>query len=407
MHAGKHLLIALSRKGWGETSLGAEVARQLRDAGGDVTFMAHSSGLPALAGSGFEVQEVLDHMVPLFDLLLETRLTEGHFDSIILSDYLTTDYTLRLYGVEPERLLRHDVPIIALDTWEYPVTGATIDIFGLGAWRTGTWIEKVKHRLVPSPMGHLNAQGAYCGLPQRAALPTSVRRHIRQNLGLSDAQRAVLFCTAGWQHHVKDPQGQRIAEALPELLWAYLSQVDSAVHLIHVGPEPISVPLAGERYLWMPSLAPESFERLLGSVDLMVSANISASTIGRAIASGLPTIVTQNSFHAETVDEVESAVRGPMSRTLREWLEAVVPLHPFSLWPLGHWQFLKPLLCDNPYRQAIDVVELLHETVFVETCRRLLYDSASRAAMAHRQNTYADQVRKLPTAAQLIESYLH
>jgi hypothetical protein len=368
--------------------------------------MAHSNGIPALSGTGFEIQEIPDHMLRFFDLLLETRLAEREFASIVLCDYLTTDYTLALYGVDAERLLRYDLPVILLDTWEYDVTGSTIDTFGFNRWHTATWIQNVKRRLVPTPIGRLKTTGAYCGLSPYVALPRSVRRHIRQNLGLTDSERAVLFCTADWQHNIKDPDGARLADALPKLLWSYLSSIDVAVRLIHVGPAPLPLSCAGERYLWMPSVTSDTFDRLLGSADLLLSANISATTIGRAIASGVPVVVIQNSCNAKTAADAESAVGSQISETLRAWLEVAAPLYPFSLWPLGHWRFLKPLLGQNPYCKAVDVIELLDENGFVETCRRLLFDSAVREDASAREIAYAAQVRQLPTAAQLIDGYL-
>jgi hypothetical protein len=88
------------------------------------------------------------------------------------------------------------------------------------------------------------------------------------------------------------------------------------------------------------------------------------------------------------------------------WLGRALPVYPFSLWPLGYWSFLGPLLRDNPYRAAVSVVELMDEAAFVETCRRLLFDGCARDLAIGRQHAYAEKVRGLPSAAQLIDTYL-
>jgi hypothetical protein len=77
------------------------------------------------------------------------------------------------------------------------------------------------------------------------------------------------------------------------------------------------------------------------------------------------------------------------------------------VWPLGYAQFLKPLLHENPYCEAIDVVELLDEARFLRTCRNLLFDKTSRAYAKDRQAAYATQVKQLPPAADLINAYLN
>jgi hypothetical protein len=403
----KHLFIALSRKGWGETSVGVAVARQVKEEGSEASVMVHSSGVPSLIGTSLNFQEVPDHVVPLFWLLLDERLCEERFDSIILCDYLTTDYTLRHYGMQPEQLLMYDVPLLVLDTWEYDVTGSTIDIYGVNQWQMGNWIEKIKHRLVPAPVGRLTAPGAYCGIPsQNTMLPTRVRRHIRQNLGLTDKDRAVLFCTAAWQHNIKHFDGERISLLAPQLLWSYLTQVDPSIRLIHVGPAALALENTDHRYLWMPCVTPSDFDRLLGSVDLFLSFNISATTIARAIASGVPIIAVQNSYQGNTLAEVEAQMGMCASQNLAAWIRAAVPLYPFRLWPLGHWHFLKPLLQYNAYAEALMVIELLDDVHFVETCRGILLNSVTRQQTITRQDTYASQARQLPTAAQLIRCYL-
>jgi hypothetical protein len=223
---------------------------------------------------------------------------------------------------------------------------------------------------------------------------------------LADADRAVLLCTAGWQHEIEDPDGQRLATEVPRLLWTYLAQVSPAVRLIHVGPAPLSLEAAGKRYLWMPSMTPDNFERLLGSVDLLLSANISATTIGRALTSGVPVLVVQNSCLAQTAAEAEAAIGGCVSPSVRTWLERAAPLYRFSLWPQGCWQFLRPLLRDNPYCTALDVVELTDEPRFMETCRRLLFDAQGRDEALARQTEYVELIKRLPSAAQLIDSLL-
>ena len=402
----KHLFVALSRSGWGETSLGVEVARQVCNAGDTVSFIAHSGSVPALSGTGYEVREVSEETGPLINLLFEDCLAHDNFASIILSDFLTTNYTLQAFGVDPTFLLRCQMPVITLDTWQYDLTGSVVDVVGVAQWQIGTWIEQVPRRLVPVPIGQPTASGAYRNLPSPLKITADMRHHIRRNLGVKDGEWAVLFCTAIWQQGLKHPNSLRSIAALPQLLWHYLREVDSAVRLIHVGPAALPIDPADERYLWMPAVAPDDFDRLLGSVDLVLSANIAATTIGRAIAVGVPVLVVQNSYAVATVEEAEAKAGPAVSPAVRKWLEQALPLYPFNMWPLGFREFLKPLLRDNPYCSAIDVVELMDEAGFVGTCRRLLFDAGARAAVRERQAAYVARVKQLPTAAQLIDNYL-
>src|SRR5207253_11281194 len=84
-------------------------------------------------------------------------------------------------------------------------------------------IEGIGDRLVPVPINRPNAAGADCSLPPQTELTRTKRRQHRRHFGIRDAERIVLFCTAKWQHghYLKDPDGQRLAAAVPPLLWRY------------------------------------------------------------------------------------------------------------------------------------------------------------------------------------------
>ena len=407
----KHLFVALSRSGWGETSLGVQVARQVIDAGDSVSFIAHTKSMPALAEACCEIAEVSDATVRYIGLLFESSLLSRKFSSIVLCDFLTTNYTLNYFGLDPARIFKFDVPMITLDTWDYNTTGAKIDVAGDGKWEIGSWIEQMPRRLVPVPIGRPVTPGAYCSLPSPLKIARHTRRHIRKNLGVNDTERAVLFCTAAWQHVQNKPTPNRLhagrfEAAVPHLLASYLAQLEPGVRLIHVGPQALPIEMQDGRYLWMPPLTPNDFDRVLNSVDMVLSVNVSATTIGRAIVAGVPVLIVKNSYAATTVEELEAVSESPISPSVRTWLEKALPIFPFSMWPLGFWHFLKPLLEDNPYSSVTDIVELTDESAFLEAARRLLFDTAKRDQAIQRQASYVNLVKQLPTAAQLIDGYL-
>jgi Family of unknown function (DUF6365) len=403
----KHLFLALDAAAWGRVALGLDIAHELQREGDRVLFVAHTTTAPLVRTSSFPLEELTEHLGPLSQLCVESYVEAEAPQSIVLCDFHSCTRYFELRGVDPTFVTRQNVPVIAMDIWNCHETGLQMDLVGGESVPRADRIEQFRGRIVPVPIGRPNTPGAYCGLSSPVLLARSVCRHIRQNLGLTDANRAVLFCTAGWQHGLQDSDFHRLATAVPQLLWTYLAQVDPRVRLVHIGPVPLPLEAAGDRYLWMPAVTPNNFDRLLGSVDLFLSANISATTVGRAITSGVPVVVVENSCRAETVADAEAVLGGALSPALRAWFESAAPLYPFSLWPLGYWQFLRPLLRDNPYCSAIDVLELMDEAGFVETCRQLLFNAQAREAAVARQARYVAQVRQLPTAAQLIDTYLN
>jgi hypothetical protein len=408
MSGRRHLFLALGPLGWGEATMGIRVARQLHEAGDEASFVVHERSLPLLTDTPFRRVPIHDHLGPLIKLLVESQVAEEKPDSIILADYFTATVLFLGLGVDPRFLLRFDTPLIAIDTWNHSEAGFAIDGYGDRTREVANWIDELPYRLRPAPIVRPLPRPGVCSiLPDPVRLARRVRNHVRSNIGLTPSERAVMFCTAQWQYAANNDEEARIlAENVPELLAFYVSKLGDDVHLVHVGPAayPLSG-LLGERYHWLPALSPDQFDMVLGSMDLLLSANISATTNAKAVASSIPVVVVENSCLAATVEEAEAALPGPPSPFLRQWIGRSLPLYPFRLWPLGFYDFLQPVLQDNSYCSAMEVVELLDEDRVVATCNALLDSGVAREDLLQRQAAYAAETGRLLTPVEIIESF--
>jgi len=405
-----HLFLALTRAGWGETALGLRVAQQLQQAGDEPVFLVHETAAPLFVGGSIRYETYPMSIGPLLEFLIEDHVSTLRPDSIILSDFQMTVDNMRLLSLDARMLTRFGIPLVAMDTWCFAESGPAIDIFVGKTKPNSSWIEELPYRLAPVPFIRPKGVAGACSLlPEPIKLTRRVREHIRDGLGLSGTNKAVLLCTANWQQAAyNDDNGQRIADAVPQLIGQYLQSLGSSVHLIHVGPSALPVRnVLGDRYHWMPSLSAERFSLILGAVDLLLSLNVSASTMATAIVSGLPLLVVQNSCAALDRDSVLGWLPRPPSPRLLEWIANVVPLYPFSMWPLGFYHYLAPVLRNNDYCTAFETVELLDEDALLAACDRLLFDrDGAAAALSQRQADYVRTVAALPSAAQCVHSYL-
>ncbi|MDP9266864.1 MAG: DUF6365 family protein [Acidobacteriota bacterium] len=399
----RHLILALSRGGWGETAFGIRLADDLYANGEEPVFIVHTSGRRLLCGRPFVAEEVADNIEHLLELLIASYLEEGRWSSIILADFFTADGVLRRAGVDPMFLQAYGIPIVAIDTWNLSTSNRPIDLFLDKERDVADWIQTVNCRLVPVPIVSpaISDSGVCHFLPQPSRTTNRVRQHVRENLGLKRLDLAILFCTASWQQTTYDDQhGDRLAEAVPNLLMQYVSQLGSQVHLIHVGPRPVAVDRKMEaRYHWLGHLPAAQFDPLLGSVDLLLSANVSGTTVIKAIVSGLPVVVVENSF---TAGSQLSTFPFALSENTETWLRDAQPLYPFRLWPLGFYKFLAPILDGNPFQTTVNTVELLDEVGFGSACRELLFDRGARERTTMAQEKYIAEVSGLPTPLQVL-----
>jgi hypothetical protein len=120
----------------------------------------------------------------------------------------------------------------------------------------------------------------------------------------------------------------------------------------------------------------------------------------------VPVIVLKNSQMLKKPKDVERVASANLSHAVMELLQEALPIYPFSLWPLGYYDFLRPLLADNSYCQTFEAIEIVDEQAFITTCDKLLNDRPAREAMLQRQMHYVKQVGELPSAAEVIDGFL-
>ncbi|HWG50065.1 MAG TPA: DUF6365 family protein [Candidatus Acidoferrales bacterium] len=407
----KHLILALGQMGFGETILGLRLGAELRSRGDQVFVLAHDSNRKLLENWGSGYSTFCTAASPLLQLYISNCLEKFDASSIILSDYITSTLFFDRYGLDPAMLRSFGRPVVAIDTWDTARVGHhMIDMLFEEERIRSLWPEIVRP-ICPVPILSAGDNARYyVSLPSPTSVPKSVRKHMHHALGIDESCKAVLFCTAEWQHPGYQSNldaARKCADALPLLLAAYLSRLGEKVHLVHVGPKELDFKGALDgRYHWLPPLRPQEFDTLVASMDLFLTANISATTIAKAMVSGVPVFVLQNSVKASTREEAETALSKPLSESLQQWLEAALPLFPFALWPLGYYKLVKPLLEKNPYVAAIDVAEMMDEARVETKLRALLFDAAAREEQLHRQAEYIARIKQLPSGPEVVHSVI-
>lgn len=401
----RHAFLALSAKGFGETILGVRLAHALAATGDEVAFLARGAATSVLGAAGFPVQVLPEHTLPLLRLYLDAFVNEFRPHTLVLADYCTTVFSFEQAGLDLAELRSFRRPIIAIDTWATHESGPTIDLFRSSRRVLPDWDRTVDLAVTPVPIAMPRDGGIYySALPSAQRVTPKARRHVRRDLGLAEGDRAILLCTAAWQHaRFRSRHGNRIARQLPQLLSHYLRRLGPRVHVVHVGPERYAMELDG-CYHWLPPLRPEEFDTLVPSMDAVLTANISATTLTKAIATGIPAVVLVNSFTIATIEDLDAKIGGGISAELRAWVSATRPLYPFYLWPLGYFRFLAPVLAGNAYCDALSVVEVLREEEVHAALTHALFDASGRAQTCEAQRRYVAMVEALPSVAEQIHA---
>lgn len=401
------LFVAPQSAPFGETVLGMRIADELHARGDEIVVFADESLAILVQGRPFRFVPVPEG-ARVADAIAGMA-AEVNAAAVVLLDATGVFMLLKQEKSDSTFLRSVGRRVIGLDVWNLRRTGLEWDLCG-GAWQHSKYSLDVHRRLIPVPFAPpTGAKGLYDAMPRAPAIDPAERDELRADLGLRDGDRLVLFPTARWQEPSSQAHdvGQRLASLFPRLVAERLARLGDRVRVVHVGPTRLPFDDAlGDRYTWLPQRSPPRFAKLLAASDLLLSFNFSATTIGSAIAGGIPVLLGVNSHAGATADSVASRLREPPSPSLRAWLEEAAPLPAFRVWPLGLFKFLAPLAKNNPYTTAMEVAEVLEESAFDAATQRLLFDDDARAALRARQAAYRAEVQALPKAADLVETYL-
>lgn len=405
------LFMAMSSAGYGETLIGMSLARQLARAGVQSHFVIDTASEKLLRGGPLPYT-VLDASMGRFArLLVDERVSEFQPDAIVLSDYFTYGGVFaKRFGLDPWFVEQYGLPIMPIDIWEWEESGFSIDVFGTKQMPVDGRIVDYGAYLRPVPVCHPLPNGNPRAYPFRLfgddeRISRRTRKHLRTTFGLEPADRMVLLAVAAWQQSTfSQEEGNRLAASVPRLLAHHLAQLPPRTKFALVGAVPPALAgLPADRTLVLPACAPSRFNALLGAVDLVVTLNLAATTLGRAVLSDTPGMVLTNRFTVTEpgqLDEVERALGG-MSGAVRSWAAESLPLYPFRMWPLGFHSFLDNLVAGNPYPEAVLQAELLDEPAVVSGMTAALYDADTGDRLAAARAGYRQQLDGMPDTVEV------
>jgi hypothetical protein len=234
------------------------------------------------------------------------------------------------------------------------------------------------------------------------------RARARERFGAAAGEKLVLVPVGSWALQVSRAVDIPYEEIFLHLLVDYLEEP----------PEPVRVLLlSGEIGAWRESrgrltiqqLDPLPFDELrtlMRGCDLVLCDNATSTTLGRAVMEGVPAAVLVNSVEVDRrgprprfaapfrlTPGVESRLRAAERR-------APGSIFPFSVYPLGWRDELRPAFTGNPYASTLEWLELFDEPGTRGGLKRLLFDAAVRRRLGERQAAYRRRVARLPEAAE-------
>jgi hypothetical protein len=435
------LFIALSRVSFGELNNAISTAQRLVEEGASVLFLMPTNQqwyvralglqvitLPPKLHQRESVQEIVASFKP---------------DGIILADSYLLDMESEL--IDLEALLATGVPCATLDALALAPEARTLEnslireqdekIF------RGKYNRLIHIRALPEPIQVFRPCPVHAPNHRTQRItplkiynePFTIdprrRREVRRQLGIQDdAERLIMIAKASWSmlsiryRMIKaaghsDRVSYNYEAFLQDLMIHYLAHLDVPVTVVSITSQVKEMEVVHTRgnirFVSMPSLDIEPFAELQRSSDLFVTDNMPSSAMAKAVFAHVPAIAlmntkltgTQDGSPIEFPDTVHMSAQ--QAELVQKW-NALLPggIYPFHLYPNGWIRELEPLFKDNAYGDALVKVEMYDIAEATRQFTNVLCDERTRAEVHTRQQSYIDQVLALPSAHDVVASWV-
>ncbi|MFY1632989.1 DUF6365 family protein [Solwaraspora sp. WMMB335] len=398
------LFVGLGHLSNGDLSIAADFARQLPADEFDVGFVTAPGTAPYVRGFGLTAYpleaEAPERNRETFDRLM----TELRPELLVAADAFTLDYSTGWSGLSMGLLReRYDTALASFDQYDYPAADYLVDFYTGHRSRFPRLFDLCDLVIRNSPLNRPVPGGPSVAVTRMvcggsAPLPATRRR---------PAEPPTVFLTnSRWEHVnvVRSPEMAQLILTMPRIIHSHLAALRRPLRVVHVGPARWDFPVADQiDYHYRSRLTPAEFHGLLAGADLYLTGNVVSVTLTQAVLAGVPSLVLQN---YKTLDLAALTASG----SAPSWLVAAAPElsvgYPFRIFPWGWYEFLGPVLSDNPYVDCFLTAGIFQRRRVLQAMTELLDDSTVRAGLGERQADLLDRLDRLPPAAEALRPVL-
>ena len=208
MNRRSYLFVAIGAGSWGRMTTAIRIANELVRRGAKVEILMIDALRKLVQDTELQYRLFCKASIPLIHLLIHRAIADIKPCTLVYVDYFPTIDTVLRRDVDPNFLFPKDLRTVAIDVWDFARTGLKIDCYdgtthyiakGSRSLHDQLW-NLLSFKISPVPMLSLERRKdlrLFSDLP-RAHLRMA-RSDFREQLGLGNSGKIVLFCTAPWQ----------------------------------------------------------------------------------------------------------------------------------------------------------------------------------------------------------------
>jgi len=400
----KILVLCMSHISYGETRMGLSLARQLVAAGFDVHLMGEVYSEGILRSSGMPYT-LFSRMYGLpSDYILDDLINNKKPDLIILADYFIYSQMHRGgLNAGPWTILDYGIPVIPIDCWEWNETNMLVDVYfdEKKTMPIDAKIFEMPAYLRPIPFCHLPDKSCPKAFHYHLYEPNiesgqGDKKWLRESLGLRDCDKIIMMTQSTWQDDCDYDMLARKSENIFSLICYYIDKLPENVFMLIVGDVSETKILNNKRLLVRPRCDPSVFNRIVLSVDMLLSLNISSTALTYAVNNHIPAIALTNNCNYICLQDVERfAETNKGGEYVVKWLRNNIPFYKFRLFPWGLYELMEAVCKDNQYFKCFEQINVLNEQEIIRTMHETIFCKKHKSGLLACQETYRRQVALL------------
>ncbi len=410
------LFVVLGTFSNGEFIIAIEFCKKLPKNKYDILFLTSSKGV------NYFNQNHFDYIVlesPESESMIQVKqknrqktqqiLDEFKPDYIVMSDVYTMWYSASWTGIDIEMLKSSKALVGSIDSYQFKDTNYVQDFYGGYIAELPKLMDECHFVIRYCPINKYLEQNKQVKCtclfdfekPNEETRIDFCKKHHTRN-----DEKVIIMTTSDWEtlNINRLPALTNMIQWIPKIIAECIKELDCNITIIHVGPQPLDTDFNKTKihYQYHKFLSPDVYNAYLNYSDLFITTNIISTTLAQAVYHNTPSIVFQNSKYINF-----SQMAGILEK-MPDWYvqmaNDVSVAYPFRLFPFGWYEFLKPLLEDNPYCSTFVQVNIFKKNMIIKKLKTYLYDKGEIDKLRKIQSNYISTVLKLPSPDEILQS---
>lgn len=390
---------------YGELLIARAFAEKIKEDGNNVLFIIPPSHKKSLSNL-FNYVTLIPNSRNINRIIFFEVQEEFAPDLVILSDFLNYSFADRHYGITTEDLDIFKCKIATFDNFDWNLKRTSMDTYGyVSDIPKKVHIESFGDRIIACPIGaptlgkkegehrfSLFSMLDYVNQEQKLKL----RKEYADKYPLD--KKIILVSSAKWQqNYVQNEKIDKFVELANLIFHRILLRLAETEIVISIG-EKNGIEPSCPQYITLDSMPSNEFDQYVQMSDLYIGRNITSTSMIRIALSGIPCVNIENSKVSLSAEDLAS-----LSEFTGMEIKDIDKIYRFMMFPVGWYEFLKPLMDGNPYSGIVKRCELFDvESTFV-AIQDVLYNEQIKVELQDRIRDMNTMLEQLQTPSDIIK----